>query len=968
MPPILRLFLLYMLCFSFSVFPGFAQNGGIQANEEKDSLQTYIQAQINIAKNDRYDEQYESARTNLDTLIAFSREKLGVDHELEGHIFHQLGVLSYVLDDNVEAIKFYKEAARIRKKLFVNNHPDLAQSLHNIGVAYRYEGNFSEAISYLEEAIAIRDALDMKKKQADSYNQLGIVYENIGDYDRSLECTELALGLFRQSVPENEFWYVAQCHRDMGIVLRMAKKPAEALIQFEKAIEIFTDLFGEGDRDVADCYNNLGTAYWEMRQYQPAIEALEKSYSINQKLFDSPNRRFVWNFNNLGLVHMANGNYRESAQYLEKAIKEGQNYYGQNHAELARSFENYGDNAFYQNEFRVALERYQKALVNSFSNFRDSSAYANPDFEKHDIWIEKTELLSFLSNKAKCLMGVFNSGNGNIKDIEAAYETYLLADQLVDLMQKDFREEGSTLILLEKAIPMYENAIIAAIQLSKEKNDDTYKEAAFRLAEKSKAVVLLASIKELKAKDFGGIPNQLLEEENDIRQQLAHQEKLLVNALKGDADAETIAGLRSEILKLKQTYEAFTLKLEQEYPAYHNLKYTGKIGNVKDAREKLLDDQSMLVEYFIGSENVFIFGVSEHGLEVAEIKKSAFPEAEIQWLIEFVSTPIFEQSDKELFNQNAFKAFATLLPFSIPETVKRLTIIPDGVVSYLPFDILLEQNSTGSINFKRLSYLGKKYAIGYGYSATTLIENLERTDNAKTRNVLAMAPIFEESKIYQPLLYSLSELTFLKDQFKTTALEGEQASKSAFIEKVGAFDIIHLSTHAAAEDSLENSAWIAFSEVNAESSESRLSLNDLYALRMKATMVVLSACETARGKIAKGEGVMSLARGFAYAGCQSTVTTLWQVNNQSTADIMERFYNHLEAGLTKDVALKQAKMDYLGSDEIDQVGAHPYYWAAYVPIGNTSALQFGKGTPWFVFPIILVIIILLGRGIKMTKG
>ena len=113
-----------------------------------------------------------------------------------------------------------------------------------------------------------------------------------------------------------------------------------------------------------------------------------------------------------------------------------------------------------------------------------------------------------------------------------------------------------------------------------------------------------------------------------------------------------------------------------------------------------------------------------------------------------------------------------------------------------------------------------------------------------------------------------------------------------------------------------------------------------------ADLAVLSACETGLGRIAGGEGVMSLARGFAHAGCQSIITTLWQVNHGSTAQIMEQLYRQLVSGRPKDEALHQAQLAYLNDAGLDNAGRHPYYWSAYRQIGNVAPVELPGKHRW----------------------
>ena len=161
---------------------------------------------------------------------------------------------------------------------------------------------------------------------------------------------------------------------------------------------------------------------------------------------------------------------------------------------------------------------------------------------------------------------------------------------------------------------------------------------------------------------------------------------------------------------------------------------------------------------------------------------------------------------------------------------------------------------------------------------------------------------------------------------------GEQATKQHFLEQAVQSDILHLATHSCMDDNNPN-----FNRIYFANEESMTSL-ELYTLQLRSQLTVLSACNTGNGKLLKGEGIMSLARGFMVAGCPSLVTTLWGVNDCTTMDLMTHFYEHLYDGERKDEALRNAKLSYLQNPETTRLESHPFYWAAFVQLGDNRAM------------------------------
>ncbi|MEL6866822.1 MAG: CHAT domain-containing protein, partial [Bacteroidota bacterium] len=281
----------------------------------------------------------------------------------------------------------------------------------------------------------------------------------------------------------------------------------------------------------------------------------------------------------------------------------------------------------------------------------------------------------------------------------------------------------------------------------------------------------------------------------------------------------------------------------------------------------------------------------------------------------------------------------------LPSSVQRLLIIPDDLLSYLPFGILLQKAVDPEIkNYdpKQFQYLLGQYTLSYHYSATLLLQHRQNNDPKQQalKSFIGFAPSFgqqvgdqQRQSCTSDNIYSLQcnqqEVESIEALISGKTYLAQSANKSNFANEAAQYRIIHLATHACVDDqdNMLNKIWF---------SDDYLSNYDLVNIPLQADLVVLSACNTGYGKLIKGEGVMSLARGFILAGCPSTLMSLWAVDDCSTSGIMVRFYENLRAGKTKDEALRQAKLEHIKS--ADKANAHPYYWAAFVQFGDAQAM------------------------------
>jgi len=286
-------------------------------------------------------------------------------------------------------------------------------------------------------------------------------------------------------------------------------------------------------------------------------------------------------------------------------------------------------------------------------------------------------------------------------------------------------------------------------------------------------------------------------------------------------------------------------------------------------------------------------------------------------------------------------------------------------LGFLPFDALLtEAVQQADNNFSAYPFLVKKHRISYSYSATLLERNLRRQYDSKAR-ILAFAPTFVAQpnvqldslrSALQPLLHNEAEVEAIAKIFPTTPFFGRQANRTTFLRQADAFSYLHLSTHALVNDSLEAFSFVAFAqEADTLDEQEVLYMNDLYNLPLQAEMVVLSACETGIGEVAQGEGVMSIARAFSYAGASSVLATLWSVNDRATKELVIVFYQNLAKEQTKATALRQAKLEL-----IEQLSfAHPYYWSGLVAYGNMQAVE-QAGFPKMYWLVGLGVVLLIG--------
>ncbi|MDB4505847.1 CHAT domain-containing protein [Saprospiraceae bacterium] len=258
------------------------------------------------------------------------------------------------------------------------------------------------------------------------------------------------------------------------------------------------------------------------------------------------------------------------------------------------------------------------------------------------------------------------------------------------------------------------------------------------------------------------------------------------------------------------------------------------------------------------------------------------------------------------------------------------------------------------MNYATLNYLLHQYSISYAFSSTMLVQQKGSLLLNKKLNYGGFAPVYSSGKIsdtstlinyqyfkkgkYIDLPASRKGVEYIANLLDGSAFVGGQATESVFKDTSDHFDILHLAMHGVYDDKNPLNSNLAFTQLKNSNEDNHLTAAELYNMDMNTELVFVGACNSGFGKINKGEGIMSLSRAFAYAGCPSIIMSLWSVPDDETATITNIFFKQLKNGTTKDIALRKAKLKYLTDSNVPPDRHHPLFWAGFVPIGDMVPL------------------------------
>ncbi|WP_461532899.1 CHAT domain-containing protein [Sinomicrobium sp.] len=518
-----------------------------------------------------------------------------------------------------------------------------------------------------------------------------------------------------------------------------------------------------------------------------------------------------------------------------------------------------------------------------------------------------------------------------------AIATVDTAVAVLDRLKPSFRSGADKLALIDNAFPLFEAGIEAAYYRYNATRDNSWLNRAFYYAEKSKNVLLLEALLGAKATRFGDVPEALLREEKELKAEIGRIEKN-VNTAKQIDDVQ-----RDQLFVLKNRHRDLVKTIETDYPSYFNLKYNAEVV-ATNTLQSALDPNAVLLSYFFGEKAVYCIGVSRQKTVFHKIPVSPNLNGFITSYYQAISNP---KSDTDKLAQQSFELYRSVLDEllqAFPDKDK-LIIAPDGLLNYIPFD----QLNTVS---KGVRYLIEDRVVSYVNSATLLMQLSEK--NSSNQRVLGVAPQFKgsESGGLLPLPSNEKEVASVLRYFEGEALVGKRATLCNFVSQGSDYGLLHFATHAVLNDSLPEFSYLAFRPDGAD--EHLLYVSDLYNLSLNSSLVTLSACESGIGDLRRGQGFMSLAQGFYFSGASAIASSLWKIDDASSAKIMDQFYSYLSEGDKKDVALRKAKLDFIAENRENAL-SHPYYWSGFVISGNTAPVVKSRLNEWYMGVALLVV-------------
>jgi CHAT domain-containing protein len=828
------------------------------------------------------------------------------------------------------------------------------------------QGKFDEITPKAEEALALSQQLGDKTRQARSVMQIAIAAFHSGQSDLAIEKFKQSAALAEQAGDNN---LQSLSLNSAATLLTTAAAYEEALFFFNQSLALRRQL--NDPRGEALILVMMSELYLVTSDFAKGEQLLQHALTIAHEM--KANGKADLQLEAYILLKTAWGEYLRGNNGA--ALAQVQNYLAQETERTSGTFkfearDQLGAIYLSMGEYEKAVEAYSDALeVARALKIAVSQAKAMGFLGWSQFQLGKPQEALNLVSQALAMLRQTGQSVGEsillnylaeiqrvLKQEEAALTSFRQAIAIIDQQRtRAIPTEVSKGSMISKNHTVFSGAIDLLISLNRPSE-------AFEVAEAYHARAFLDVLAESKIDLRKGLTLAQSRREETIFNRISSLQKEL---WKPGISAAHESQLKKELQNAEQELEAFQVEMRYTSPRYANVKYVQPIKSERLSKE-LLDADTALVEFVLDEKKSFAWVIYQGKISSVVLP----PRKEIDELVDEYRVVLADKvsaltvsSAIAKINGRGFELYQKVFaPLEDKLTsARKLIIVADGALVYLPFETLVRMNPATSKKNVASDYLVDRFIISYAPSASALAAMKATTKQTTTqpKGIIAFGdPVYTElmssastaggtnkGKANQltergfelrQLPYTRTEVNAITSMFSTSErrayLGAEAQEERVKTEDLSGYRYVHFAAHGMIDENHPARSAIVLSVLNDSKEDGALQMSEVMRLKLNADLVTLSACRTGLGKLLNGEGMIGLTRAFLYAGADSVVVSLWNVNDVATAELMKVFYKNLKQGMAKDAALRQAKLELLKGQK--RAWQHPHFWAPFVLIGE----------------------------------
>jgi CHAT domain-containing protein/Flp pilus assembly protein TadD len=876
------------------------------------------------------------------------------DRPMEVSTLNRLGLASNSLGHPQRALAFYEQALAVSNSL--GDGRGEARMLNNMGGAYDLLGEPQRALDHYGRALSLWEKQGNSAAQADALNNIGVSYFNLGELQRSLDYYNRALLLRRAA---GNVRREADTLDNVSLVYISLGEPRRALEYLAQALALrraAKDVQGE-----ANTLSQIGYGYATLGETEKALEYYNQALPARRAAGDR--RGEAVTLRSIGVAYASSGKSREAVEHYGQALK------------LLRAIGS-------RREEASTLLHLGQAHSRSGEPWQGAEYYAQA--------LSIFQALSDRLGEARARQNLAQAerDRGNFAQARSQIEA---AVSIIEAMRAQVLSQQLRTSFFASRQDAYEFEVDLLMQMHRLDPAKGHDAAALEVSERARARGLLEMMAESGVDVRQGVDPALLGRERELSQRLSAKAARLISLLGQPNRQEQAAALKQEVGALEEEHQHVLGDIRKRSPRYAAITQPRPLG-LREI-QKLLDPDTLLLEYSLGSERSYVWAVTHDGLRSFQLPGREPVELAARRLYELVTARSIRnkgesarqrqerisRADSQTPDAAGELSRMVLGPAASELSGKRLVVVADGALQYIPFAMLpVPGNLSWVDNYKPL--IVEHEVVSLPSASTLAVQRRELAGRKAAPNSIALIadPVFdsgdervvsktkrgqgpptervEDSAATRTLEHltaqaagaqgglRIARLPYTRQEAERILVVAPSASnlraldfKASLATVLGGelhqYRYVHFATHGYIDSEKPALSAVVLSMVNerGEPQDGLLKTQEIYNLNLPAELVVLSACQTGLGKEIKGEGLVGLTRGFMYAGAARIIVSLWNVSDKGTADLMSRLYQGmLRDGLRPTAALRAAQLELRRQKQ----WRAPYYWAGFVQQGE----------------------------------
>ena len=862
-----------------------------------------------------------------------------------------------------QALDMAQKALTLSHEIYGEDAVENGARYYSLGFTYYRSGNYDRAIKEIRRGISILESGGGPEMQIGlGYNNLSAVYVAQLDQEGALQSTQASSRILSKYLDPNHEAF-GNINWDLAVMYADLQNYQEAEQYCRKAIDIFESRFGPGFAQLPDLYHHLGHCLDQTGEFEEAKNWHDAAKQLKMEIFGPDHIRAAESHRRLALHHLSAGQLSDAKSAIDMAFGIINTRAQKPLLTTAWLQDIQGMIASKQGNYLESAHHFDLAIATLVVDDTPGSVEVDQTFNPFFY----TE---FQEKKATALHYLFQENNDPVT-LDQALAACRAAHQGVRKLRKSYRSTEAKIFLQKRARKIYDLMMeLLWLQWQSNGSQDLMAEA-WDISEQTKSLVLF---EERMRHDLSRktLPDVEYDSLTQIQLALEFQHKNLMDALQAD-DSVAAARYAQGYFTTSTNLAVFEDQLGKEFGSFARLQEDLSPLPLQEVQQKI-PVETLLLSYYLADTSLFVFSIGSPEPNWIRIPLDSMFHQRLRTHLEEERNleAILQNPGKMLAQRESSAAFLSdaLLPAELREQldeVQQLVVVPDKELLYLSFESLIYGDDR--------AYLIHRFATTYSYSGSLFVVHLAQARKLDLRELVAFAPSYppienldpQDMAVTQLFRSNLGALPGAKKEvlqisklFNGSCWVDSEATEQRFKSEAPNSGILHLALHGLLNKESPILSRLLFHQDSV--SDGGLYAYEIYDLDLRANLAVLSACNTADGKLEVGEGIQSLSRAFAFAGIPNLIASLWRADDASSSQIMTNFYRLLQSGRSKDQALREAKIAFL-NDQKTQTYRHPYFWASYVLIGeNVSHVAPDHQVGLFLlFGLLLLILFYLFR-------